>query len=124
MIDTLRRFARGLIALAGGLVPALAYAQPVTGAGQTAIGGVGTSVGFFDVNLPASGFPLGYTNIAIDANRSGTIEPFEWVVQNSAVGLNSTDFGSINGIQMSYSFNESGFGLAGNYNVYTSFTSS
>ncbi len=117
--------ARALAALAAGLLPVLAHAQPVTFAGETAVGGVGTSIGFFDVMLPAAGAALGFTNISIDVNHNGFIEPAEWVVQNSAVGLNSSDFGSINGVHMSYTFNDSGLGIApGGYNVYTSYSSS
>ncbi len=97
-----------------------ARGDPVVGFGQIAINGSPTSVGFVDVLIaPSSSAGVGYLNVAVDWNSNG-LDTSDWLVFNSAIPLQSTDFGG-NSATFSSTFDLSSISLSGSYTVYASF---
>lgn len=94
--------------------------DPVVGFGQIAINGNPTSVGFVDVAItPGASTGVGYLNVAVDWNSNG-LDPGDWLVFNSEIPLQSSDFGG-NSAAFSSTFDLSSISLSGSYTVYASF---
>jgi hypothetical protein len=95
--------------------------DPVVGFGQIAINSSPTSVGFVDVAItPSVPTGVGYLNVAVDWNSNG-LDPSDWLVFNSEIPLQSSDFGG-NSATFSSTFDLSSVSLsAGSYTVYASF---
>ncbi|MEJ5251886.1 MAG: PEP-CTERM sorting domain-containing protein [Chthonomonadetes bacterium] len=95
--------------------------DPVVGFGETAINGNPTGVGFVDVQItPPTSSGVGYLNVAVDWNNNG-LDSGDWLVFNSEIPLQSTEFGG-NSATFSSTFDLSSISLsAGSYTVYASF---
>lgn len=100
-----------------------AQGDPIVGFGQIAINGSPTSRGFVDVAItPFSSSGVGYLNVAVDWNGNG-LDSGDWLVFNSEIPLQPTDFGGNLGT-FSSTFDLSSISLSGSYTVYASFDSS
>ena len=110
----------GAMLATGLLLTTGARGDPVVGFGQIAINGTPTSVGFVDVHIaPSSSLGVGYLNVAVDWNSNG-LDSGDWLVFNSEIPLQSSDFGG-NSATFSSTFDLSSLSLSGSYTVYAAF---
>lgn len=94
--------------------------DPVVGFGRIAINASPTNVGFVDVMItPTTSSGLGFLNVAVDRNNDG-LDASDWLVFNSEIPLQSTDFGG-NPATFSSTFDLSNLTLSGSYTVHASF---
>ncbi|MCL6474327.1 MAG: PEP-CTERM sorting domain-containing protein [Firmicutes bacterium] len=115
--------ALGIALALAAMLAAVATGDPVVGFGQIAINGNPTSVGFVDVQItPFSSLGAGYLNVAVDLNGDG-LDSGDWLVSNSVIPLQPTDFGG-NAATFSSTFDLSSLSLSGPYTVYAAFDSS
>ncbi len=113
----------GIVLALAAMLTAVATGDPVVGFGRIAINGNPTSVGFVDVQItPFSSLGAGYLNVAVDLNGDG-LDSGDWLVSNSVIPLQPTDFGG-NTATFSSTFDLSSLSLSGSYTVYAAFDSS
>lgn len=94
--------------------------DPVVGFGRIAINGNPTNTGFVDVAIsPGASTGVGFLNVAVDLNGNG-LDPGDWLVFNSEIPLQSTDFGG-NSATFSSTFDLSSLNPSGSYTVYAAF---
>lgn len=110
----------GLMLAVALLLTAGAQGDPVVGFGRVAINGNPTNVGFVDVAInPGASTGVGFLNVAVDFNSNG-LDPGDWLVFNSEIPLQSTDFGG-NSATFSSTFDLSSLSPSGSYTVYAAF---